>query len=255
MPVGWPGQIVEVPMKIKKILLGLVIAVVLLVVVALVVVGLTLDGIVKKGVETYGPQITKVEVKLESVRIGLLSGSAAIKGLAVGNPEGYKAPHSITADLISVGIDSGSLLKDKIVVRSIRLESPEITFEGGLIKNNLKTLMDNLSGTNTSTAAESAPAEPGKKLEVDDFLIVGAKVHVVGGNTTVTIPEIHLTNLGTGPEGITARDLTQRVLAELVNATLKEVASSGLLQGTEKAAGEAVGKAARTLGDLFKKKE
>ena len=246
------------PMKIKKILLGLVIAAVLVAIIAFVVVGLTLDGIVKKGVETFGPQVAKVEVKLDSVHIGLMSGSAQIKGLAVGNPEGYKAPHSITAGLISVGIEPGSLLKDKIVVRSVRLESPEITFEGGLVKNNLKALMDNLGGTNRSTTAEpkeSKPAEPGKKLEVDDFLIVGAKVHVADTGKTVTIPEIHLTNMGTGPEGITAQDLTQRALTELINVTLKELASSELVKGMDKAGAEAVGKAARSLGDLFKKKE
>jgi len=242
-------------MKIKKIILGLVILVVLLVLIAVGVTALMLDSIVKKGVETYGPQFTKVDVKLDSVHIGLLSGSVSVKGLAVGNPEGYTAPHSITAGLISVGVDSGTLLKNKIVVRTIRLESPEITFEGGLMKNNLTKLMDNVSGTNTSTTAESKSAGPGKTLEVDDLRIIGAKVHVGQGGTTVTIPEIHLQDLGKGPEGITAKDLTKQVLSELVKGTVKEVADSGVLKGTEKAAGEAVGKATKSLSDLFKKKE
>ena len=240
-------------MKIKKILLWFVVVVVVLGVAAVLTVALTLDSIVKRGVETYGPQIIKVDVKLDAVHIGVISGSAKIKGLAVGNPAGYTTSNSITAGVISVGLDPGTLFKDKIVVRSVRLEAPEITFEGGLMKNNLMQIKNDLGETNA--APEPQSAGPGKKLEVDDFLITGAKVHVGAGGPTVTIPKIHLTALGTGPDGITARDLTKRVLNELIASTLKEVANSGLTKGAEKAASEAVGKATKSLGDLFKKKE
>ena len=64
----------------KKLLIGLLIALVVVVVIAVVAIGLFLDGAIKKGVETIGPQVTKVDVKLEGVSLSLLSGSGKIKG-------------------------------------------------------------------------------------------------------------------------------------------------------------------------------
>jgi len=76
----------------KKIIVRLVIALLVLLVLAGVAVHLFLDGAIKRGVETFGPELTKVQVKLEYVNLSLLTGSGKIRGLLVGNPEGYKTP-------------------------------------------------------------------------------------------------------------------------------------------------------------------
>ena len=243
-----------------------------LIVVAIVAVGFFLGSIVKKGVETVGPQIAKVDVKLDSVSLSVLSGSGTIKGLIVGNPEGYKSPQAISVGTASVSVSPGSVLSDKVVVRSIRVESPEITFEGGLTKNNLTTILDNVNAaTGGGEDSKDKPKEEGaagKKLQVDDFLMTGAKVHIGSGGTTLSLPDIHLTGLGTGPEGITAGDLTQRILSDVVKGTLKVAAGAvtdlgkGVLdagtkagQDAGKTATESVEKVGKSIGNLFKKKE
>jgi hypothetical protein len=55
---------------------------------------------------------------------------------------------------------------------------------------------------------------------VDDFVITGGKIHVsvtglTQGTATVPLPDIHLQDLGTGPDGITPAELTKRVLAAI----------------------------------------
>jgi hypothetical protein len=220
--------------KAKGIFWGIVLLVLILLIVAICVVALNLDGIVKRGVETYGPQITKVSVQLDGVHIGLATGTASIKGLVVGNPEGYKSPEAIRVGTIAVGVNPFSILSDKIVVRSIKVESPEITFEGGLSGNNLSKIKDNVNGTPPSGLVITNTVEPassGKKIEVDDLLITGAKVQgtlaLFGGREIsipdLPLPDIHLTDLGTGPNGITAADLTRRVLDAIISATVKVV--------------------------------
>lgn len=252
----------------KKLLVRLVIVLLVLVVVAAFAVHFFLDGAVKRGVETAGPKITKVTVKLDSVNLSLLSGSGKIKGLVVGNPEGYKAPSAMNVGIASVALKPGSLLGKKIVVHSINLQGPEITFEGGLQGNNLSKLLANVesvsSGEDKTTSQEQ---QTGKKIQVDDFVITGAKVHVtineLGGRSgTVTIPEIHLTNLGTGPDGITPAELSKKVLQAIVQETTKaaatlltDVGKSALTQGLGTNATGTVEKATKGLGDLFKKKK
>lgn len=215
-----------------KILLGVVGVIIVLVVVAVIVVALNIDRIVKKGVETYGPQMTKVEVKLDAVHVGLLTGSASIKGLTVGNPPGYKSPQAIGVGEASVGIQPSSILSPKIIVRSVKVEAPHVTFEGGLNQNNLTTIRDNVnsSADKGGPPPQKGAPQPEKKYEVDDFLISGAKVDgtlkVLNRDVTIpniTLPDIHLTGLGTGPEGITAAQLSKRVINELTQKTIQEL--------------------------------
>src|SRR5262245_10901060 len=129
----------------KKILLRTLIVLVVLVIVAVVVIGLTLDSAIKKGVETFGPQLTQVSIKLDSVKVSIFSGSGGVKGLVVGNPEGYKTAHAINVGSADLGLSPGSLLSDKIVIKRVHVESPEITFEGSLSGNNLSKILDNVN--------------------------------------------------------------------------------------------------------------
>ena len=101
----------------------------------------------------------------------------------------------------------------------------------------------------TATAA----AGPAKKLEVDDFLISDAKVLFNG--VTLPLPPVHLTNLGTGPDGITAADLSKQVFSDLTSAIIKAVASSATDIGKDagKAANEGVNKIKSGIGSLFGK--
>ncbi len=259
----------------KKLIVALAVVVVL--VIAAVVVGaIFLDSIIKKGVETAAPQITKTPVTLDGVSLSILSGAGEIKGFTLGNPEGFKALSAMAVSQVKIGVAPMSVFGDKVQVKQIHVVSPEITFEAtglNVRANNLSKILENVQsvagGASGGTKPDGKPATseagPGKKLQVDDFLLSNAKVKVtstsLGGKTfDVTIPDIHFTNLGTGPEGITAAELTKKVMDELVPAVINAASKSlgdltkgatDLLKGN---ADDAVGKATKTVTDLFKKK-
>ena len=88
----------------KKIIKIILILLVVLIIAAALGIHFFLDGAVKKAVETIGPQVTKVDVKLDSVSISILSGSGKIKGLVLGNPEGFKSKSSISLGKVSLGL-------------------------------------------------------------------------------------------------------------------------------------------------------
>src|SRR5215469_244689 len=144
---------------IVRILIGAGVLLVLVVVTIALFLGFFLDSGIKRGVETFGPKLTKVDVKLDSVSIGLLSGSGKIKGLVVGNPTGYKSPTAISVGSASLALSPGSLLSDKVVIKSINLQSPEITFETDFHGNNLSKLQSNL---NDSMKEAKKPKQPGQ---------------------------------------------------------------------------------------------
>ncbi len=194
----------------------------LLIVVGLLIAVLVVGGVaamaylgplIKKGVETVGPLVTKVDVKLDRAQVSLLGGSGRLRGLTVGNPAGYKSPDAIKLGEASLAVVPSSIFGDKIHVTSIAIVAPEITLEGGLKDNNLTKILANVQefsgpgGTNQATTASSQ-----KKLQVDSIVLSGIKVtailDVLGDKPiSLTLPDIRLTNLGQGPDGITAGEL------------------------------------------------
>jgi uncharacterized protein involved in outer membrane biogenesis len=257
----------------KKWIIRLLIALVVAVVIAVVAVGLLLDGAIKRGVETFGPKFTKVDIKLNSVRLSLLSGSGSIKGLVVGNPAGFNTPSAISVGSASLSLKPGSLLSDKIIIKSINVEAPEITYETTFRKSNLKTILANVKEATAGQKdpgkpkepSQPAEAKPPKKLQVDDFTITGARLHLsitgLGGDAaTVPLPDIHLQNLGTGPEGITAAELVKMVM-EAIEKGAAQVASGagndlgkGVINAASGNASNAVDSLTKGLGGLLKKK-
>jgi hypothetical protein len=247
---------------------GIFIAIILgLFLIVAVVAFIFLDSIVQKGVEKVGPAITKVEVKLKDADLSPFSGSGELKGFVVGNPPGYKTPSAINVGSVAIKVDPNSILKDKLVVHSVKVIAPEITFEAGEGGNNLSKILENVQGTEEKpSATKDEEKAKAKKLQVDDFLISGGKVTVsasmLGGKAaSVPLPEIHLTSLGQGPEGITPAELTKKVLSAVLDGTLKSVGGEMGKEFTESAKQLGTGtvnqatEKLKGVGDLFKKKQ
>jgi hypothetical protein len=239
-----------------------------LVAIAGVAAFLFLGTIVKAGVEKAGPYITKVPVKLDGANISVFSGSGELKGFVMGNPEGFKATDSVKVGSVAVKVEPGSVLGNKVIVRYIRVQGPEITYEAAFGGSNIGKILENIKAV--AASGQTDPNQPGaqKALQVDEFVISGAKLNVtasvIGGSAmTLPLPEIRLANLGQGEKGITAAELSAKAFGEVVEAAAKAVAASAVkLGGDVTKAAENVGadakdrvkKATSGVTDLFKKK-
>lgn len=256
--------------KLKKILLVLVVLAVVLGIAAIVLAGVFLNKIVKTGIETVAPPITQTSVTVSSVSISALSGAAGINGFVIGNPTGYTSSNAISLGKASVRVEPKSVLDEKVIIRDVEIRAPEITFEGNPFgKNNLSQILDNVKAASGPADTSKPAAKPaggssgsGKKLQLDHFVMSGVKVTAIVSGLesqpfSVTIPDIEFSNLGTGPEGITAAELTQKILEkvsaesiETVGKRCKEIASetaNNLIKGATENAGKAVNDGAKKL--------
>lgn len=252
----------------KKVLIALAVVAVA-VAVALYLVGSNLGGIVKKAIEVAGPKITQTPVTVAKVDLSPGSGSGSIEGLVLGNPAGYNAPYAMRLGAAKLEVDPASVLTDKVHIKSIAVTAPEVVIEGGLGDNNLKKILANIDAfTAGEKSAEGQKEGSKKKLQVDDFLLTGTKVDVrfslLGGKPlSVTLPDIHLTNLGAGGDGLTPGELAKKVFGAVFEQVIPAVtAQVGKLGGLGKDLGKgavdnakgALDKAAGGVGDLFKRK-
>jgi uncharacterized protein involved in outer membrane biogenesis len=229
-------------MKKLLVILGVLAA---LVVIAAVVLSFFLGAIVTKGVNTFAPKITGTKVTLDSASLSPLSGSGTLKGLFVGNPEGWKSDRAFYMGKVHVSVAPTSLLGDHIVVNEVVIDGPEFVYETKIISSNIKDLLNNINkniGSTSSAAPAPTPAtSSGKplKFEVKSFRLENAKVTLGVGPTAITLPmpPLVLTDLGTSEGGITPDQLATKVMTQVLANIVSAVAQSvGNLGGAAGAA-------------------
>ena len=235
-------------------------AIVVVLAVVFVVLELSLDRIVLKTVNAVGPTALGVPVTLQDADISLVRGRASLKGLHVGNPEGYKTDGLLDLGSVAVKIDVGSLLGDVVLIQSIAIDGLVVTYEKGLLNSNLGALIDQLSAGAEEQPEEKEPAEAeadkaGKKVVIEKLTVAGSKMNFSvtgaaaltgGGAVPIPLPPITLTDLGKEKDGVTLVEAIQNVLKAIAGATGTAIVGAGNLIGD---AGKAVGEGALAVGE------
>ncbi len=205
-------------------------------------VSLFLNSIVRNGLEIIGPEITGTTVTLESVELSPLSGVGHLEQLIVGNPQGYETPYSFKLGIVHVQAEMPSMLSETLTTREIVIDGPEISFEGTLIGNNLSDIQENVEAfaKKAGAAEEEANAEvsegESQKIVIEDFILRNAQVHLStpllkGKDVAISLPEIHMRDIGKRSQGLTYSELTPRVVSEITSEILRAIADSGRVFG------------------------
>jgi hypothetical protein len=184
----------------------------------------SLDSIVKKGIESVGPLITDVEVTVSQADLSPLSGVCQLLNFKVRNPEGYDTEHVFFCESIKVDLKPKTIFDDKTVINQINIRGAEITFEGGLQKNNIQVILENIE-KNLEKFSKEEDSGVNKKLQIDELLTTETKLNLslplMGSKTISTsLPDIQLRDLGTGSDGITAGEFIRRVTEQLRDRVL-----------------------------------
>ncbi|OQW34760.1 MAG: hypothetical protein A4E19_17745 [Nitrospira sp. SG-bin1] len=219
----------------------------------------SLDAQIASAIRRYGPDITGVPVSLSDAKTDLVDGRAALHGLVVGNPEGFRTAHALSLGEISMTLDIGSLTTDVIRIKELTLIKPEITYEYAGGGSNLDVLQRNIErsiGRQDDKRKNSRESESGKKLVIEHLYIKNGTARVSvelldGDAVQVPIPDMHLRDIGKKSNGTTAGEATRQVLGSLVPQVSTAVASLGV-----NVAGKTIQKgmetATQTIKDLFK---
>ena len=246
-----------------KVLKWLVIALVVLLVVVVVTATIFLDSIVKTAVRQAGPSVIGAPIALKDVSISLFTGKVAIEGLVIGNPPGFQTDHAISLDHFILRLKPLSLLSNKIVIREIKIDGPEITYEFSGKHTNLGRISANASGGNPPSAQKEGSQKPepkaGKKVEIDDLTISNGRIRAsfsgMGAQTLdLPLPTIHLTDIGKDSGGASVGDVVAQVLQSITEAASQALGGIGQLLGHgARAVGGAAGKGESTVGDQASK--
>lgn len=177
-----------------------------------------LNAIVKRGVETIGPQVTGTSVELDAVNLSIFSGSGALTGLRVGNPEGFSDDTIVSLGGVDMRVAPRSLLSDTIIIEHLRLSEPVFLIEQSGRTTNLQALMANVESFAPPAQDVEDKSGAARKVIVRELIIEDARVRgrLLGQTINLAIPRIELNDIGVGEDGVAVKDVIELVLGAVL---------------------------------------
>ena len=220
----------------KKALVGLLAIALVALVAGGIWIYFSLDFIVKYALESYGSKIVGAEVTVESVKLAPADGAGAVRGLAIGNPPGFRTERSITASQIDVAVDPATIAKSVVHVRRVAVMAPVITYESRRGGSNFDALRQNIARRSDA----STPADGGTRLVVDRLEIRDARVIYApeiatpGATISFTIPDIQISDIGKRQGGVTPAEFANVIAQALAVRMAKAMGRSAAQRGAER---------------------
>ncbi len=212
-----------------------------------------MDGLVASAIRGFGPDITGVDIKLGGVKITPAEGAAALHGLKLGSPKGFKADHVLVLDDVKATLDVASLTSDVVVIKELVITKPDIIYEKGPGGSNFDALLLNVNSYVaahlTGTKEPGGAKPPSRKFVIDHVVLRDCKASLshplLGGSTVgVALPDLHLNGIGRKSNGATMDEATRQILTALSQSLGRAVTSVNLggavdgLKGGAQSAGD-----------------
>jgi len=245
---------------VRRILLVLL----ALIVVAIVVINMYFNRILKTAIETVGPDILGVPVTVEEISVRYFRGLVRVKGLVVGNPEGFKGPFLFRMGKLEVDVDMSTLASDEVIVNKVHVIAPQVFYEKSLKTSNIGRLLDNLEPEEDveeeeergeEERDETVKEEEEKKVIIEDFVLDDGTISVAmtlsaGHGLKIPLPGVHKTDVGKDKEGGTSlRDIIVMFFKFIGEAVVNAVSGSVELIGDGvEAVGDAAADGAKAVG-------
>jgi hypothetical protein len=221
-----------------------------------------LDRIIYHAVNTYGPALTKTEVRLGAVDLRLFDGQATLADIYIGNPQGFALPKLLSAETVRLKLNRLSLLGNPLVIDRLEIVSPDIAYEKTIRTDNFKALLKNMESSSAAApagepdntaAAPGKQKEKGRKVVIRDLVISNAQVTAImaplgGKKLTLTLPELRLNNVG-GSSGSRPEEIARQVLATLYETILSNSGLMNRIVGTAGDSGQSVGEGVKKTID------
>lgn len=195
----------------------------------------SLDGLVKQAIERWGPEITGVSVKVASVRIEVAEGRGTIRGLVVGNPKGYEAPHALKLGEMRLVLDAASITQHVVIVKDLLLVAPDMVYERGQGSDNIAVIQKNVDAWVAKNGGKAKSDGPGRKFVIENLRVQNGKAHF-GTTLSMPMPDLHLRDVGKKGNGATAGEVVKQVWSAMLRSVtgLASRAGSAIKEGWNK---------------------
>ncbi|MFC3052438.1 DUF748 domain-containing protein [Kordiimonas pumila] len=213
-----------------------------------------LDSIIKTGIETEGPKTLNVSVDLDGISLSPFSGKINVKGLELGQPNGFGEGAIASIGSFDMKVEPRTLMSNHIIIDSINIGQPvfDVRMQGS--KSNIKALQDGLDLPATEpTAPEDEITLTIRSLVVSNPRILASSDGALKLDEDIKLADFKLTNLGTDEKGLAPREIARHVMDTLQPQITKALIAAGASGKVKDLADGAKDKLEKGLGGLLDK--
>jgi hypothetical protein len=237
----------------KRILIG-VIAVVVLAAAGITWLVMTKGNeFVASAIEKYGSAATGTTVRVGSVELALTQGRGNVKGLTIGNPQGYSSSYFLKVDDISLAFDLGSLGGRVPVVKEALVDAAHLNAEQHGQTTNLTDIERQITGPAPSKTAPQTAAKDEGRIIIDRFRLTHGRVTLTSDllkhPEELELADVSVDGIGRASGGVTYSQAAEAALDPILRAARNAV-EARLRKAAEDAARD---KAESALSDRLKK--
>ena len=156
------------------------------------------------------PKFTGTDFCIDRFHLNPYSGSLAISGIKLANPEGFGSAAAFSLSGFNVEVSVGSLFSDTILVREVAIEDAFVSYYSNDGKNRFAGILANVEKATgpkdekaESEDAEEESASSQKKVVIEHLRVAGTKVKLMKSDMmpSLMLPTIDLKDIGKKSNG------------------------------------------------------
>ncbi len=202
-----------------------------------------MGSIAKQLTEKVASEALGVPVTIGDMVITLEEKKVVVTNIKIANPPGYKKSHAITVDSVTVAGESFS--KQLLTFARVAVDGTNVNVEvtgKGTNLGDLKKNVDAKKGSSKpkASSSQSSDGAHGKdeqiKVIVKKFALTKAQLNpsvtlIDKDLAYVTVPDIHLTNIGKKENGVVAQEAVAQIMDAVLERFNESANGAGFLEG------------------------
>lgn len=195
----------------------------------------SLDRLVVEAVNRIGPQVTGTRVELDESALKPWNGAGMLRGLRIGNPQGFGDENLFSLGEVELDLDISSLNSEVVVIDLLRIDSPQLLYLNNGETDNLRALLVQIEQLAGGSGQQQSGGGASKKIIIEQFVFAGGRAqasHALLGNqrVSVALPELRLTGIGRETNGATVRQAAEQIFQQLNSALRSSINQSDLYE-------------------------
>lgn len=173
---------------------------------------------------SYASALFQTDMDIGSLEFSPYSGELVLEEVSLANPQGFKQPHALQIERISVDYALGTLFSDVVKLQDVQVIAPHITVEMLPQGTNVAALKERYGAgldNPEEKAGEEVKEAAQQRVEIDRFVMQQGSVRLVQGfgpmkqEQNFDLPEIEMRDIGKKGFELTFADAITDIILEV----------------------------------------
>ena len=189
---------------------------------------IVLDGVAQSVIQSKATEGLGVNVKLDSVHVGVLTRTSSIKGLTIANPEPFlteENPNLLTVTEATADFSVFQMLDKEVKINKVFVEGVTLYLQQDTGLSNIETVINTISNDETPNGSHPEPPFTIAHFIINDITVIASGKFTIldKGAVTAHIDQIVMHDIGTDGD---AEVIAEAITSAVTHAILQHLSNN-----------------------------